>query len=99
MRTLRRAAVFVLLGLILGAPWSAALGARPGRVSPEATRAEPMPLALLQPLWNLLARAWSKEGCTMDPLGRCLPGTAPTSDPQTDEGCRIDPLGGCLAGQ
>ena len=98
MRTLRRAAVFALLGLILGAPWAAALEARPDGVPREATGAARSALDLLHPLWNLLARAWSKEGCTMDPLGGCTAGAetgGATQAPTSKEGCVIDPLGGC----
>ena len=98
MRTLRRAAVFVLLGLILGAPWAAALEARPERAPHEVTRPARSALDLLQPLWNLLARAWNKEGCRIDPLGGCIPGSAPTNGVQADEGCTIDPLGRCVPG-
>lgn len=73
---------------------------------------------LLQSLWSALARLWfptapvTKEGCTMDPLGRCNTATSPTDegcilDPlgcsgaaaPTDAGCVIDPLGGCSSGR
>lgn len=49
---------------------------------------------LLQSLWGALVKLWAptapvnKEGCTMDPLGRCNTATSPT-----DAGCTIDPLG------
>jgi hypothetical protein len=44
---------------------------------------------------SILFTWWSpgntnKEGCIIDPLGRCQEAT-----PAPEEGCRIDPLGGC----
>ena len=99
MRVLRRAAVFVLLGLILGAPWAAALEARPDGVPRQATWAARSTLDILHPLWNLLARVWNKEGCTIDPLGGCVPKADSGAQATTSkEGCRMDPLGGCLPG-
>lgn len=41
---------------------------------------------------RMLAGRWTKEGCMIDPFGRCLPGTQQT----TEEGCMIDPSGRCL---
>ena len=55
---------------------------------------------LLQSLWSALVRLWAptapvtKEGCRLDPLGRCNTATAPT-----DEGCGMDPLGHCSTGK
>jgi hypothetical protein len=95
MPALRRAAVLVLLGLILAAPWAAALEARSERAPQEATREARSPLDLVHSFWSLLAEAWSKEGCAGDPLGGCAPRTAPTTGVQSDAGCTIDPLGGC----
>jgi hypothetical protein len=96
MRAFRRAAVLAVLGLILGAPWAAALEARSEKVSYEATREARNALDHLHSFWSLLARAWSKEGAGGDPLGR--PGTAPTSGVKCDEGPAMDPLGGCGSG-
>jgi len=52
-------------------------------------------------LVDLLTGTWSKNGCHIDPLGRCVNGTegkgapGPESTTNSDEGCHIDPLGGC----
>lgn len=43
-------------------------------------------------LWGDLL---SKEGCGMDPFGRCSP--APQPGPESDAGCGMDPSG-CPAG-
>lgn len=45
--------------------------------------------------WAWLSHAWAKNGCAIDPNGRCLPGTAPASPDGADNGCAIDPHGGC----
>lgn len=51
------------------------------------------PSSLLDPLWALLASAWSTpspdEGCIGDPNGRC------TATPRSDAGCGADPSGRC----
>jgi hypothetical protein len=41
--------------------------------------------------WSVLVGLWTKNGCSADPDGRCLP-TAPTKN-----GCEIDPNGRCLS--
>ena len=94
MRAFRRAAVLAVLGLILGAPWTAALEARAEKVPYEATREARSALDHLHSLWSLLAGAWSKAGGSMDPLGR--PDTGPTSAVKC--GPAMDPLGGCSPG-
>jgi hypothetical protein len=45
---------------------------------------------LLAPLWSFLGRLWAKEGCGLDPSGRCA-----TSPVTTDVGCGLDPSGAC----
>jgi hypothetical protein len=96
MRTFRRTAVLVLLALILAAPWAAALEARSERVSNEATREAQSPLDLVHSFWNLLAGAWSKEGCRIDPLGLCVKGAGTAPQPPTSKsGCTMERLGGC----
>jgi hypothetical protein len=88
----RRGTAVLVLGLVLGTPlmsWAAprAAGWRTG--IPEAS---PAPLARL---WTFLAGAWAKNGCRVDPDGRCLDGLqAPAKN-----GCRVDPFGRCAPGQ
>ncbi|MEA2604195.1 MAG: hypothetical protein QOF89_5187 [Acidobacteriota bacterium] len=87
---LARRAVILLLILAVAAPLAAAPVQRSGQVRFEAAT----PLASL---WSWLARAWAKNGCLIDPHGRCLPGTgaAPAPPASTDNGCGLDPGGRC----
>jgi len=86
MRNFRRAAVFILLGLILGTPWAGASPPRPAGITSQHFFAY---------LGGLLTSFWLKTGCIMDPNGRCVMG-AQTQNP--DGGCTIDPLGRCVTG-
>lgn len=56
------------------------------------------PIHLLDPLWALFTSLWNapatKEGCGMDPNGRCKPAVQPS----TDAGCGMDPDGRCKPG-
>lgn len=54
------------------------------------------PADLLTSLWSFLASAWSKNGCNLDPDGRCLPAPASSSTTAGDNGCNVDPSGRCL---
>ena len=93
--SLRRKLAFFLLLAFFAAPWPTLAGDRP---QPQQSAAVE-PLELAGRLWRLLARAWSEEGCHIDPSGRCLPGTggAPAATTQGDEGCNIDPNGLCAS--
>ena len=74
---MRRLRVPVLVLLtLLAAPWSAA--AEPGDLFSRFLR--------------LLSGLWEKEGCIIDPHGRCAPVSA-------DAGCTIDPSGACISGK
>lgn len=46
-------------------------------------------------LSSFLTHPWSKNGCSVDPSGRCLPG----SGLAPDSGCQVDPDGRCRTGQ
>lgn len=49
-------------------------------------------------VWSWLTSIWEKNGCMIDPSGRCLLGTGivPTLPAGTDNGCGIDPSGRCM---
>ena len=83
----RRLLTFALL-LLLAAPaaWSApALRSGPASVPSWTNQA----LALLAGWMGLgPSTVWTKEGCKLDPDGRCLP--------PLKEGCKLDPFGRCL---
>lgn len=87
---LARRAVILLLILAIAAPLAAAPVHRSERVRFEAA-------APLASLWSWLAQALAKNGCLIDPHGRCLPdtGAAPAPPAGTDNGCGIDPDGRC----
>jgi len=88
MRVLRPFAVLLLL--VLGASGATASPVpRPADV-PKAEASILRSPSLLARLESLLASLWNKEGCRMDPWGRCEPAV-----PTTDEGCGIDPWGRC----
>jgi hypothetical protein len=86
---LRRLIVVLALCAFLGAPATSLAGPRSSaRFSEDRT----VSASLLSRLWNAVVSAWEKEGCTIDPYGRC----APKSQTTTDNGCTIDPFGRCL---
>lgn len=84
----RRKTILLLLAAMLSAPWASAAPSRSESPRP-ADAVEPAPLKLLSRAWMLLRSVWAKEGCGIDPFGRCI---------STKEGCRIDPFGRCLSG-
>jgi hypothetical protein len=93
----RRLAALVLVLSILTTPGTWA--ARPAaKVIGPAKAAEPASATFLGRAWNLLAVIWAREGCNIDPNGRCVPHppTEPVVTPLTGEsGCNIDPDGRC----
>ncbi|MBW8874022.1 MAG: hypothetical protein JF614_03595 [Acidobacteria bacterium] len=92
----RAVALLLILAVLL--PWAAA-AAPPDR----AVRTHPGLYESTAPfasLWSWLAGLWEKNGCGLDPSGRCLPGTgaAHAQPASADNGCAIDPWGRCLSG-
>ncbi len=87
----RRKSILLVLVAVLAAPWtSIAAQSGPAAVSASA------PLDLFSSAWSFLTSLWSKEGCRIDPDGRCVPQAShPLRVPRTGEGCRIDPNGAC----
>jgi hypothetical protein len=85
----------LVLGLIavLGTPLASLAG--PHRAGAGRTEVRLDELPPLTWLWSLLERVWEKEGCSIDPFGRCV--KEPVVVPK--EGCLIDPHGRCLGGQ
>jgi hypothetical protein len=87
---LRRLIVVLALCAFLGAPATSLAGPRSAaRFSEDRT----VSASLLSRLWNAVVRAWEKEGCTIDPYGRCL-----DSLEKADNGCSVDPYGRCIGG-
>jgi hypothetical protein len=69
------------------------------------------PAGFFDSLWALFSPLWgTKEGCGMDPDGRCLPAPKagcgmdpngqclPAPQPTSDIGCGLDPSGQCKPG-
>lgn len=71
----RRGIAVLVLGVVLGAPL--------------VSSAEPRAAGWSTGLWAFLARAWAKNGCRIDPNGRCLDGLQAPAD----NGCGVDPNG------
>lgn len=95
MRVFRHLVAVFVLGLIVGTPWASAAEPRPGaRQAQGIAWSTPN---LLDSLRNLLVSLWDtmglegthKEGCMIDPWGRCI--TEPNKT-----GCMIDPWGRCI---
>lgn len=94
--TFRRLIAVVALGVFLGMPLTSMAGSHAAAPRSESREITPAPLGWL---WGLLTGKWTKEGCTIDPYGRCLSSqTAPGSQLTPKEGCSIDPYGRCLNG-
>jgi hypothetical protein len=82
-----------VLFLLTTAPWASA-GPWHGSGHPAMSSADGIVIPdFLSRAWRLLTGIWTKEGCNIDPSGRCLPAPAPLP---TKEGCHIDPNGRCL---
>lgn len=85
----RRKILLFLLVMILTTPWPSVAG--PERESPRTMQGVELAVPeIFSRIWSFLRRVESKEGCHIDPLGRCAPA------PQPKEGCNIDPNGRCL---
>lgn len=82
----RRVAVLAVLFLLLIAPWASA-APRHESFQPAGISGIPEILSLA---WSLITGGWVKEGCNVDPDGRCI------NPVPTKEGCNIDPFGRCL---
>ena len=92
----RRKAVLLLLAAVLLFPWTASAGPRSGSFRAIQVSTSTV-LNLLGRVWGFLGSSQNKEGCHIDPSGRCAPGAPIPPEPtiQTDTGCHIDPSGGC----
>ena len=87
-RNFRQSVVALVLVALLGAPLTASAAPRraAGLLGERAVSS-----GLFTWLWEFLGGSWSKEGCMIDPFGRCV-----SDSLETEEGCRIDPNGRCV---
>jgi hypothetical protein len=87
--SIRRKILFLLLVMVLATPWASVAGSE--RESPRTIQGVELGVPeIFSRIWSFLGRAGSKEGCHIDPWGRCTPPSQPK------EGCNIDPWGRCL---
>lgn len=84
----RRTAVLVSLIAVLATPLASAAVLQNGGAKPVLATVE-----LLDRVLSFL-RPHLKEGCHLDPDGRCHTSTA--QPPHIKEGCHLDPNGRCL---
>jgi hypothetical protein len=91
-RLTRIVLTLVLATLLLGT--AAMAQSRTGSRSPHLVESASSDLFVR--LRSLLAQ-WSKNGCEVDPNGRCLP--KGSSLATGDNGCAVDPSGRCRASQ
>jgi hypothetical protein len=92
MPRLTRLFVTLLLATVLAG--TAALAQSPISSAGRSFRVtESASADLFARFWSLLGR-WSKNGCELDPSGRCLP-----KDSGLDNGCGLDPDGRCQTSQ
>jgi hypothetical protein len=89
----RRLIAVLALSALLGSPATSLAGPRPAARHSRTQAAAQAPLSWL---WNALVSVWEKEGCHIDPYGRC---TTITPQETADAGCSADPYGHCLPGQ
>jgi len=88
----RHKTAVLLLAAALAFPLAASAGPR----SPRALEISASTLLdLVGRAWSFLTGSRDKEGCFIDPSGRCVP-TKPQPTIQTDSGCYIDPSGRCV---
>jgi len=89
----RKIVLVAVLFLLTTTPWASA-GSWHGSDHPAMSSDEIVIPDFLSRAWRLLAGIWTKEGCNIDPDGRCQPAPAPLP---TKEGCHIDPSGRCIS--
>lgn len=89
MPTRSLAILFIFVSL-LATPLAAQAASREG--SSGLANAAPASKRLFLRTWEFLAHRWTKEGCHIDPNGRCVSAPVRVS---RDEGCNIDPDGRC----
>ena len=87
--SIRRKILFLLLVMVLATPWASVAGS--GRENPQTMQGVELSVPeIFSRIWSFLWKVGSKEGCNIDPDGRCVPPS------QSKIGCNIDPWGRCL---
>ena len=87
-----RLALALLIAVVLGTP-TAFADSYSGRVPRLSGMLASVPAERFADLWNFLTSLWAKNGCEVDPNGRCL-----AAQVGGKNGCQVDPSGNCLPG-
>jgi len=85
-------AVPLLLVLVL-LPWGAA--AQPLKPVHKKAAADASATDPLNRLRSWFLSVWEKNGCAIDPWGRCQPSSVTAPQSIADNGCGLDPWGRC----
>lgn len=91
MRSMSSRRVVLLAALLLLIASMASAAPRYGSSQPRGISAGIGIPDVLNVAWRLITGGWVKEGCRIDPSGRCVT-TLPTKT-----GCTIDPAGHCIS--
>lgn len=92
--SVRRTILFLLLAAVLAASSpSSAVGAQRESIQSAHVEERAVP-EFFERIWSFLRGMEGKDGCRIDPFGRCTPTQSP--EPRRKEGCNIDPNGRCL---
>ena len=94
MTSVRRTILFLLCAVALAAAWPSSAAGAPRESIRSAQAGESVVPEFFNRLWSLLRRVEGKDGCHIDPDGRCTSAQPP--EHQRKDGCRIDPLGHCI---
>jgi hypothetical protein len=93
----RKIVLVAVLFLLTTAPWASA-GPWHGSSGHPAMSSDGIVIPdFLSRAWSLLTGIWTKEGCNIDPNGRCLPSLVISPENSADTGCQIDPGGRCTS--
>ncbi|HEV7503848.1 MAG TPA: hypothetical protein VGS07_02950 [Thermoanaerobaculia bacterium] len=94
MNRLSRLGIVLLIAVTLATP-SAFANSPSAAVPFWSSIVDTVPAESCARFWSFLTSLWAKNGCEVDPNGRCLPGL--TSVPAGGKnGCQVDPSGRCL---
>jgi hypothetical protein len=75
-----RLIVVLALSAFLGSPAASLAGSRHAMATARRARVQAVPQSLLSRVWNSLVSVWEKEGCRIDPNGRCITVAAPVPE-------------------
>ena len=92
--SVRRTILFLLFVTLLAVAWPASAAGAERENILSAKAGELAIPELFNRLVSFLRGVERKEGCNIDPWGRCEPEAKPS---QRKEGCHIDPWGRCLS--